>query len=250
MRNIFLILLFTNLLLIAWQLWIVPPDAPDPFAFPDASIPELEIWSDGSTSAAAAPEPSVADNELSDTGERCVRVGPFADLSVANAVRDQLIGQATTITRSSEQGEVWVGHWVQIIGLGTRQAAETAVAELVNAGIADAYIVQFEPSLDISLGVYRSLDSANNVIGMAGGLGYVAVMEDRVRPTVEHWLAARLVEQQSLQLDEIQLASGQILRTESIPCAVDEEASGARYQPPEPGSPLKGPTTSAVTQPP
>ena len=246
MRNIVLLLLFTNLLLVAWQIWIVPPDAPNPYVYADASIPPLTVWNAGQ---ADSDDVASADTEAVDeTGERCLRVGPFAELAIANSVRDQLLDQATSIARTSEPGEAWVGYWVQVIDLGTRDAAEDAVAELVKAGIADAYIVQFEPTLDISLGVYRGLDRAKNVIDMAAGFGYTAIMEDRVRPTIEHWLIARLAADQALQLDDIQLASGQILRTERVMC--DPVDAQPDYQPPEPGSPLNGPVTSDVTQPP
>lgn len=246
MRNIVLLLLFTNLLLFAWQIWIVPPDKANPSDYPDASIPQLSVYS--AANELVTGESAAQEEVFDETGERCVRVGPFTELSVANSVRDQLIDQATSIERTSEPGTAWVGHWVQVIDLGTREAAESAVAELVKAGIADAYIVQFEPTLDISLGVYRAVDRAKNIVDMAAGFGYTPVMEDRVRPTVEHWLIAKLTGDQALQLDDIQLASGQILRTERIACGTDE-AQGD-YQPPEPDSPLNGPVTSDVTQPP
>ena len=57
LRNLFLFLLLTNVVLFAWQHWIVPPEVADPRAakdLPDAGLP-LAVGSTRPQPRAAAP---------------------------------------------------------------------------------------------------------------------------------------------------------------------------------------------------
>ncbi len=225
MRNIVLGLLLANLLLLAWYAWIVPPDVEFPAADDSRTEPELVLVERENRPAGQAD--SVADRQISlAPGGQCVRLGPFAEEQAADTVRRQLVERDLDVTRSSQDGEIWLGHWVQLLNLGTREKALKAVERLSGAGLVDAYIVQSSPTYNISLGVFRNRELADNVSGLAAGLGLNPVMTDRFRSGTEYWLTVELQGVPALALGDIQLETSQILRTEVVACPAEDVIPG------------------------
>jgi hypothetical protein len=214
-RNLFLGLILANLLYAAWQHWVVPPDASDPFMRSTLREPELVLLRPASP---ALPEQSAAlGDSLVET--RCVRLGPFADPRVARAVADGLQADGMTVQTSSKSGEIWVGNWVQVEDLADRPAAERALDRLASRGLNDAYIVSTDPGYKISLGVFRSPERAANVAADADKAGLRATITDRYRTGTEYWLAIRHEAGSPPDLRELAKESTQILRVEPQDCA-------------------------------
>ena len=85
LRNIVLGLLLANILVFTWNRWVVPRDAAYPDRLGKVSEPQLVLLSDGSS-----PEVSVVSDSLTGDKDRCTRIGPFADVEVADSVARQL----------------------------------------------------------------------------------------------------------------------------------------------------------------
>jgi hypothetical protein len=215
LRNIILGLLLANILVLGWKRWIVPPDVAMPVALAAGSEAELVLI------ARSPGEDSAGIDGTGAEAARCARIGPLASRDVAQAVGRQLRRRDLSIDLASNPGEIWVGHWVQLLGLESEEAAATALNRLVDGGIVDAYIVQTEPDYNISLGVFRGLQGAEEVRTIARRLGYQPEMHDRVRPGTEHWVTVEMTPGQSVDLTDIRLESTQILRKEKIPCATE-----------------------------
>ncbi len=181
-RNLIMALLLANFLLLAWGRWIVAPDAPDATSFGATTEPQLELIArPGRTDAASAPGDA-----------RCFRLGPFSSADAAMAVDTRLSARGLLVNRSSELGKIWVGHWVQILALPSMEIARQVVKKLVSGGIGDAYIFSREPTVDISLGVFRGRQGADDVIRVARKFGYSPVSTDRFRDGIEHWVEIEL----------------------------------------------------------
>jgi hypothetical protein len=225
-RNIILGLLLANVLLLAWKRWVVPPDAISSENFGQSNDPQLVLASSGNDtdeadiavpqSASTQPEPQ-APPRVAERA-RCARVGPFADSSAAELISQQLAGRGFSVTLASEQGDIWVGHWVQLLDLKTEQDARRAVDRLVDAGLVDTYIVQTEPTYNVSLGVFRGRKGADRVRNLARDMGMNPQMMDRFRAGTQHWIKVRFRDGEALNLQDIRLESRQILRTEEVPC--------------------------------
>lgn len=218
MRNIVASLLLANLLLLAWSRWISPDEAPDPHRFgahqDSMPMPQLVLFSPARVEAPqeqAALRPAAA-------AQRCERVGPFDSPEPAATIGQQLSGRGLTIDLAHETGDIWVGHWVQVIDMKSAGAARQAVERLVQAGLNDAYVVRSEPTIDISLGVFRGAAGADRVEKVARGVGLEPVRTDRYRTGTQHWVNVELRGDQALELTDLQLPSSQILRTESVAC--------------------------------
>ncbi len=229
LRNIILGLVLANVLLLAWKRWVVPPDVAWPESRRSGSDPQLVLAnsSQGNDESgkseldpAAVRQPPEAVPSSPDRS-RCARVGPFADSSTADSIAQQLGGRGFSVSRTSAQGDIWVGHWVQLMDLKTEQNARQAVDQLVDAGLLDTYIVQTEPTYNVSLGVFRGRKGADRVSNLARGLGMNPETMDRFREGTQHWIKVRFQDGQTLDLQDLRLDTRQILRTEDVPCAAD-----------------------------
>jgi hypothetical protein len=223
-RNILLGLLLANILLFAWQSWIVPPEAENPTGIGPVGERQLVLLRDASSRRGAETIIAGAGAEI------CTRLGPFADVEMADSVGQQLERDEFAVRRTSKAGQVWVGYWVQLVDLKTAENAARIVDRLIEAGMLDTYIFQTEPTINISLGVFRSRTGAERVSNLARGLDFAPEMSDRYQPGVEHWLTVKSTIDEVLDKSDLTIGSTQILRTESIDCNADGPVS-ARIQP-------------------
>jgi hypothetical protein len=231
LRNIALGLLLANLLLLAWKSWVVPPDLVNPARMSAGEGAQL-VLVNRATGAEEAAAPGTAASAAMDASAtssaagrgnqmQCTRIGPFSEVDVADSVSQQLKAADFVVSRTSKVGEIWVGYWVQLVDLKTAAKAAAMVDRLINAGLVDAYVFQSEPTISISLGVFRSRKGADRVAGMARDMGLRPETTDRFHPGVEHWLTVKIQNSRKFSLSDIKIATNSILRTESLPCEAD-----------------------------
>jgi|GEM_PF-2111193 hypothetical protein len=212
-RNLIKALLLANFLLLAWGRWIVAPDAVDATSFGNTTVPQLELIA----------RPDRTDVASTPGDARCFRLGPFSSADAAAVVDTRLSARGLLVNRSSELGKVWVGHWVQILDLPSEEVARQVVKKLVSGGISDAYIFSREPTVDISLGVFRGRQGADDVIRVARKLGYSSVSTDRFRDGIEHWVEIELSadappDLADLRIGQADSGQAQIVRIEEQSC--------------------------------
>jgi len=213
MRNFFMLLLLVNMLAFAYQKWIIQPDNPVAATFVEQNYPRLTAVRLQRT---PPPEP-VAVVKNGENVAKCLQIGPISRENDAISLLQQLRESGVAATRSTAPGQVWVGHWVQVTGLADRAAALAARDQLVAAGLSDAYIVSGDP-LKISLGVFKSAASVDKTIAQARRLGFSTRKDERFQSATQHWLLVTLPEGRELRPGELRGDTGQILRTESVPC--------------------------------
>lgn len=211
MRNILLGLILANLLLLAWHRWIAPEDV----EVPDLSVkvPTLVLMPENQKRPL-----EVLDQDVNDSASRqCMKIGPFVESEQANDLGFQLAAGGYTVSQTSQEGQAWVGHWVQIEDLDSREQATRLLRQLTNGGLTDAYIVESDETRKISLGVFREPERAERITAEALKLGINATISDRYRPATEYWLEV-ISNQGSVDLSEFQLVTSQILRSEHVAC--------------------------------
>lgn len=206
MRKLLLSLLLANLLVLAWQRWIVPPQAPDALRLQARRAPELILMSP-QTGPGGGP-----------AQRNCVRVGSFASADSAEQGARRLAGQGIAATVEAEPVEVWLGHWVQVPGLADRGAASQASEDLAAAGLQDAYVVRTDDGFSVSLGVFKERARADRVAQIARGAGYPVQTTDRTRDGEEYWLLVVPTAGAGPDLADLAPAGDRILRSESVPC--------------------------------
>lgn len=215
MKNVFLALLLANVLFLGWQLWIAPPDVPATRLLSRGAEPDI-------TPVAVPTARNTAGQrrgEASVKGSECLRVGPIADGQMADTLRARLVGLGFEAATAAEEGQVWVGHWVQIGNVASREEAERITARLAAGGLPDAYVLQSSPPFSISLGVFRDRDRADKVAATAARLGFQPRTTDRYRAGMQYWLTATIPAGRALPLDDLARKFGRILRAERVSCA-------------------------------
>jgi hypothetical protein len=215
MRNLVLLLLLANLLVLAWQRWIVPPQAADALRLQAQRAPELLLLSLGSGSGA---DPSL---------QACLRVGPFGSAEGAEQGARSMAGRGIAAIVEVEPVEVWLGYWVQVPGLADRGAASRASEALAAAGLRDAYVVRTDDGFKVSLGVFKERGRAERVALVARGAGYPVQTTDRTRDGEEYWLRLPPGTGSGVELAELEPEADRILRSESVPCVVGPADGGA-----------------------
>jgi hypothetical protein len=216
-RNLFLTLLFANLLLLGWVFW-VDPESPVPVRATVAN--ELVIFGETTRGPAEPSNPA-------DVASQCLFIGPVPDPNAAQQLSVSLAEQGIKAEPVPREGRVWVGHWVQIQGFADRELADAARQSLLKAGLPDAYVMQDGPISIISLGVFRERGRAERVIEAARQAGFKAVMQDRVRTAMEYWVVSDQASGQQLALGKLAAGFDRILRAESGPCPPSASGSVA-----------------------
>lgn len=187
MRVLFLSLLLTNILFLAWGRWIAPPSEPVGHATqasPGASqirlLREAPLGRELAAASSTPPGgPAVA----------CVSAGPYLGRAAAEQAAARLQGLGYTSRLRAARDEVWIGQWVRVADLATAQDVNDAVATLRAAGIGDAYVLQDEaPGSVISLGVFGDHEGAEQVAAIARQAGFTPEVVDRFRTADVVWI--------------------------------------------------------------
>lgn len=223
MKNFFLALLLANVLFVAWRLWVAPAEVPPTELLAAGEQPEVAMLTADNPARPAGAAAGAGGGAGSGAGSvpgsgKCTRLGPIADGQVADSLRARLSASDIQSAMTTQEGQLWVGHWVQIESVATREEAERGVARLTAGGLPDAYVLQTSPPFSISLGVFRDRARADSIAASARGLGFRPQVTDRFRAGTEYWLTFVLPAGKTLPLDELVRESGQILRAEQVAC--------------------------------
>lgn len=226
MRNVFLLLVLANLGFAAWHSWLAERSSPTTVR--DArEVPGIMLVSelDGPTRELAESlqqEPTTAPDAgetaaVPSGGSRCVSVGPFRELSQAAAAAANLRAAGHEPTQRVAEGDIWVGYWVYLPGIPTRDEAEATLAQLQQNGVPDSYLAPADDGYLISLGVFSEISRAGRRREEVRALGYEPSVVDRTRRGTVYWVDVVLGEDQTLDLESLQ-GPGRIIRLEQRSC--------------------------------
>ena len=116
------------------------------------------------------------------------------------------------------EGDIWVGYWVHLPGLPSRDTADEILSNLRENGVSDSYIV---PGGDedhiISLGVFSEISRAGRRREAVRSLGYEPTVVDRNRRGTVYWVDVTLAAEQALDFEALQ-TPGRIIRMEAQAC--------------------------------
>lgn len=248
MRALALLLILANLGFLGWSQLVDirrgggPANAPVGMAgaprlmLSTEALPSAQVNSETSqpaesartvTSAAAASNAGVASIDAEQLG--CVSVGAFRDLAAAVQASAALQTAGYFSRQRVDQGEVWLGYWVSVQNLETREAAEAALTELGRNGISDAYILPgSEPANVLSLGVFNDSGRAQRRVEEVRALGFEAELADRRRTGSVYWVDVDLPAAGAMfDPSVLQTEPGKIVRLEFRACPDAAGAEGA-----------------------
>lgn len=211
MRTLCLILILSNALFLAWsQLIDVHVNDLDRSSTVNTPPPRIVLAREVTTTpepkvvnaiqpphvaplagSATPPQVAVAPTDTLS----CTSVGPFANLADASQAQAALRNAGFTPRQRLEQGELWVGYWVSAQSFDSREAAETALRALGDAGISDVYLMPgSDPANVLSLGVFSDYQRAQRRAEEIRILGLEPRIDDRKRAGSVYWIDADLSE--------------------------------------------------------
>jgi len=232
MRAFCLILLLANALFFSWaQLIDVRASSLDRAPAATVRPPRIMLAREvekepDATAEAARPAPVEAPpvtarvDAAPGSSLACTSVGPFADLADASHAQAALRAVRLEARQRLEQGELWVGYWVSVQNLESREDAEMAVKMLGESGITDVYLMPgSDPANVLSLGVFSDYQRAQRRAEEVKALGMEPRIDDRKRAGSVYWLDVDLVEPgQSIDTTLFQAGPGKIMRLELRAC--------------------------------
>ena len=142
MRNLLLLLLLANILYFMWGMLSDDETEPGVEIVDERNLgPPLSVSANRDTQAAASVGAVLGSGEPSDlaavVGRSCVTVGPFRDSNDADTALTQYAGEGMQTSLRSEQGTIFVGHWVMIRNIADRATGNEMLGKLRQGGLAD-----------------------------------------------------------------------------------------------------------------
>lgn len=186
MRNLLLALLLANILYFLYAQFVEPPpetgivvvrenDLGPPLELADAVVPEA------ADSEGAEPGAGRSSALAAAVGQSCATVGPFRESGDADLALEDVLGDGMSGRVRSADGEVFIGHWVQIRDISDRAAGNAMIDKLKEGGLGDAYLVQTQDEgIKISLGLFGEVARAERVELQAKSLGLPAEIAPRM----------------------------------------------------------------------
>lgn len=187
MRNLLLLLLLANVLYFMWGRYVDDSDETGIVVVDEEDLgPPLEVSSLDVAEASASVGAVLGSGRPSElsavVGRSCVTIGPFKTVAEAETASADYASEGMRSSVRTTQGQVFVGHWVQIRNIPDRTAGNVMIEKLRAGGLGDAYIVPTEDEgLKISLGLFGELGRAERVELQAKSLDLPADITPRTR---------------------------------------------------------------------
>ena len=178
MRNLLLLLLLANILYFVWGFFADSGSEPGIAIVDESDLgPQLAARANRDAEAAASVGAVLGSGEPSDlealVGRSCVTVGPFRASEDAERASTEYSGEGMRTAQRTGQGQIFIGHSVQVVDVPTRDEGRAMLSKLHGGGLGDAFLVgNEEDGLAISLGIFGNQSNAEKVELQARSIGF------------------------------------------------------------------------------
>ncbi len=181
-----MILVLANVLYFLWDRYVIEPDQPGVAVVDESQLgPPLIVSKTRVAEAAASVGAVLGSGQSSDLaaiiGRSCVSIffrrNGEADSAVAAYERE---GMRASLR--STQGQVFIGHWVQIRNIANREIGNGMIEKLQSGGITDVYLMDDDDGkFKISLGLFGEMSRAEKIEIQAKSLDLPADITSRMQ---------------------------------------------------------------------
>ena len=198
MRAAFFLLLFVNLVFLAWSEWIDAPQ-PVPVNAEYAKLPRLQLIDEAArgrrpssaaqrkTTLDEAP-PLPAPTPVLSAAAQCVSIGPFDDAAALRSAA-ALQEKGFAPRQRSIAGQVSKGFWVFIGGLKTDQDVQRVLRTLEQSHVDDARVMpDAGDAHQVSVGLFSDRDRADHRAQAVQKLGLQPEVAERKVPGTVFWM--------------------------------------------------------------
>ena len=185
MKNLLLLLVLANILYFIWEMVVEEPPTAGVAIVRESELgPPLEVsrTAEAASSFGAMPGSPRQSDLSAMVGRSCVSIGPFTENAEAQRVFQEHQQEGMRANVRSTEGQLFVGHWVQIRNIPDRDTGNLMLERLVAGGMPDAYLVPTDDEgLKISLGLFSEMSRAERVELQAEALEFDAEISARMR---------------------------------------------------------------------
>lgn len=187
MKNLLLLLILANILYFVWGfLTEAPPETGIAVVDESKLGPPLEVSSTSIAGSATSVGAVLGSGKPSDlaavVGRSCVTIGPFKTNAEADGAFANYDEQGMRASVRTTQGQIFVGHWVQIRKIDDKDTGNGMLRTLRAGGLGDAYLVEDEDGgFKISLGLFGEMTGAERIELEAKSMGLPADITPRMR---------------------------------------------------------------------
>lgn len=187
MKNLLMLLILANVLYYLWGRFVEEPKELGVVVVKESELgPPLSVSRSTLAEAATSVGTVLGSGKPSElagvVGQSCVTIGPFKTNAEADGALAEYESQGMRASIRTTQGQVFVGHWVQIRNIPDRDAGNAMLEQLRIGGLGDAYLVPTEDDgLKISLGLFGEKTRAERVELQAKSLDLPADISPRMR---------------------------------------------------------------------
>ena len=187
MRNLLLLLILANILYFVWGFLTNEPPETGVAIVDEAELgPPLEVSSTAVAASATSVGAVLGSGNPSDlaavVGRSCVTIGPFKTNAEADGAFANYDEEGMRASVRTTQGQVFVGHWVQIRKIEDKDTGNGMLRTLRAGGLGDAYLVEDEEAgFKISLGLFGEMSGAERIELEAKSMGLPADITPRMR---------------------------------------------------------------------
>lgn len=187
MKNLLLLLILANILYLMWGMFATDDPQPGVAVVEETELgPPLDVTTGQDSASIASVGAVLGSGDRSDleavVGRSCVTIGPFKVSNDADTAVLEYTGEGMKAAVRSTQGQIFVGHWVQIRQIPDQATARTMLEKLKAGGLTDAYVVPTEDEgLKISLGLFGDVERAERVELQARSMDLPADITPRTR---------------------------------------------------------------------
>jgi len=178
MKNLLLLLILANILYLVWGVFRPVDSNPGITIVEESDLgPPLDVTTGQDSDAIASVGAVLGSGEPSDLeaviGRSCATIGPFKNSDDADSAVLEYNNEGMKTGLRSGQGQIFVGHSVQVLSVPSREAGRAMLGKLAEAGLGDAFIVgNDEDGLSISLGIFGNATNAERIELQAESAGF------------------------------------------------------------------------------
>jgi len=193
-RTAFFLLLFLNVIFLAWARWIDTPQEVRPTASL-STLPPLTLSKDA-TAATGGPAGEAGGDGSRPRIVQCVSLGPFNDLTRAARSAVALRAKGLDPQQRAEEGEARDGYWVFIGDIESDVQQAAVLRSLEQASITDAQPMPRteEDGRRVSVGLFSDRGRAERRAKAVSRLGFKADITERRRTGTFYWIDVDLAQ--------------------------------------------------------
>lgn len=187
MKNLLMLLVLANVIYFLWEKFVEKTEDMGVVVVNESVLgPPLSVskstFAEAATSVGAVLGSGRSSDLAAVVGRSCVSIGPFKTNGEADGALAEYENEGMRASVRTTQGQVFVGHWVQIRNIPDRDAGNAILEQLRIGGLGDAYLVPTDDDgLKISLGLFGEMSRAERVELQAKSLDLNADITPRMR---------------------------------------------------------------------